>query len=133
MNVSRDLLAGEEVDLAVAVAGLDVGEAVVLVGRRAQRLGEQLEPRELQGELARAGLHDRPVDADQVAEVEVEQAREGVVAEDVDPRHQLHAPRAVDEVEERGLALAAAGGEAAGDARGRPRSPRPRRGPRAAP
>ena len=114
------LLAGEQVDLAVAVTGLDVGEAVVLVGRRAQRLGEQLEAGDLERELARARLHHGPVDADQVAEVELEQPREGLLAEDVDAGHQLHPAGAVDEVEERGLALPAARGEAAGDARGMP-------------
>ena len=34
------VLVGDQVELAVAEAGLDVAEAVVLVGRRAQRLGE---------------------------------------------------------------------------------------------
>ena len=41
-------------------------------------------PVDLQGELAGARLHHRPVDADQVAEVELEQLREGLLAEDVD-------------------------------------------------
>ena len=33
----------DEVDVALAVAGVDVGEALPLVGQRAQRLGQQLE------------------------------------------------------------------------------------------
>ena len=37
------VLARDQIELAVAIARLDVGEAVVLVGRRAQRLGEHLE------------------------------------------------------------------------------------------
>ena len=37
------LLVGDQVELAPAVAGLDVAEPVVLVRRRAQRLGEDLE------------------------------------------------------------------------------------------
>ena len=48
------LLAGHQVELAVAVAGLDVGEPVVLVGRRAQRLRQQREVVELERELAAA-------------------------------------------------------------------------------
>ena len=101
----------------MAVARLDVGEAVVLVGRRAQRLGEQREVVELERELAAARAEDGAVGAEQVAEVEVEQARHPLLAEHVDARVQLHPARAVDEVEERGLALAAARGEPAGDAR----------------
>ena len=37
------VLVDDQVDVALAVAGVDVGEAVPLVGQRAQRLGQQLE------------------------------------------------------------------------------------------
>ena len=100
----------------MAEARLDVGQPVVLLGRRAQRLGQQLVALELERELAAAGAEDRAVGADQVAEVEREQALERLLAEHVDARVQLHPAGAVDEVEERRLALAAAGGEPAGDA-----------------
>ena len=40
-----DLVVGDEVEVAAAVARLDVGEPVELLGQRAQRLGEQLEAR----------------------------------------------------------------------------------------
>ena len=116
MNDGARLLARHQVELAVAVAGLDVGQAVVLVGRRAQRLGQQREAVELERQLAAAGAEHGPVGADQVAEVEVEQARHRLLAEHVDARLQLDPARAVDHVEERRLALAAAGGEAPGDA-----------------
>ena len=68
------VLVRDQVELAVAEAGLDVGQPVVLLGRRAQRLGQQLVALELQRELAAAGAEDRAVGADQVAEVEREQA-----------------------------------------------------------
>jgi hypothetical protein len=110
------LLVGDEVELAVAVAQLDVLEPVALLGRRAQRLREHAEVLEAQRQLAAARAQDRALGTDQVAEVEVQQALEGFLAELVDARHQLDAPRAVDHVEERGLALLAPGGEAAGDA-----------------
>ena len=100
----------------MAVARLDVGQAVVLVGRRAQRLREQREAVEPERQLAAAGAEHGAVGADQVAEVEVEQPRHGLLAEHVDARHQLDPARAVDDVEERRLALAAARGEAPRDA-----------------
>ena len=49
------LLVGEQVELAVAVAGLDVLEAVELLGRRAQRLGEQRPAGRAQASARRAG------------------------------------------------------------------------------
>jgi hypothetical protein len=101
----------------VAVARLDVGEAVVLVGRRAQRLREQREAVDRERQLAAPRAEHGPVRADQVAEVEVEQLRHGLLAEHVHARVELHLARAVDDVEERRLALAAAGGEPARDAR----------------
>ena len=79
-------------------------------------LASSSKPSSLQRELAAAGAEDGAVGADQVAEVEREQALERLLAEHVEARVQLHPAGAVDEVEERRLALAAAGGEPAGDA-----------------
>ncbi len=114
-DVAR-LLVGDQVQLAAAEAGLDVGQPVVLLGRRPQRLGEQRDVLERDRQLAGARADDRAVGADQVAEVEVRQAAELLLAEHVLPAEQLDAPRAVDEVQERGLALPAARGDAAGHA-----------------
>ena len=72
------LLVGEQVELAVAVARLDVGEAVVLVGRRAQRLRQQRPAVDAQRQLAAARAEGRALDADQVAEVEVDEPLVGV-------------------------------------------------------
>ena len=69
------VVVGDEVDVALAEAGVDVGEAVPLVGQRPQRLGEQRELAHLDRELALLGLHHRALDADPVAEVEVVEAR----------------------------------------------------------
>ncbi len=72
---------------------------------------------DLDRQLAAAGLEDRAVGADQVAEVERERARSSASSPSTSrPRLQLDAPGAVDQVEERHLALAAARGQAAGDA-----------------
>ena len=110
------VLARDQVELAVAVARLDVRQAVVLVGRRAQRLAEHLELLDAQRHLAVAAAHRRAVDADQVAEVERRQQLEALLAEDVHAGVQLDLAGAIDEVEERGLAGAAARGDASRDA-----------------
>ena len=91
---------------------------MVLLGRRPQRLGQQHERLDPQRQLAAARDERDPVDPDQIAEVEVQQSRHPVVAEVVDPRLQLDPPGAVDQVQERHLALAAPCREAAGDAVG---------------
>ncbi len=93
-------------------------KAGMLVGRRAQGLAEDLKAVHAQGELAVARAQRRAVDAEQVAEVEREQLLERVRAEHVRARVQLDLAAAVDQVEERGLAGAAAGGDAPGDAMG---------------
>ena len=116
VNSCARLLVGDQVELAVAEARLHVGQPVVLLGRRAQRLGEQLPVVELQRQLAAAGAEDGALGAEQVAEVEVEQRAQRLLAEHVHARVQLHAPGAVVEVEEGRLALAAAGVQAPGDA-----------------
>ena len=52
-------LVGHQVDVALAVAHLDVDQALVLVRRRPQRLAEHLEILERDRELALVGAHDQ--------------------------------------------------------------------------
>jgi hypothetical protein len=104
---------GDQVQLALAVARLDVGQAVVLVGGRAQRLRQHSDTVDQERELAAAGAHRAAVDADQVAEVEREQELELLLPQHVDAGVQLDPPAAVDEIEERRLAGAAARSDAA--------------------
>ena len=70
-NTSRDVGVGHEVEVALAVAGLHVAEAVELLGQRAQRLGEQHPRGDAHDELAAARAQDRALGADEVAEVDV--------------------------------------------------------------
>ena len=131
-NSSRVLLVGDQVELAAAKARLDVAEPVVLVGRRAQRLGEQREVVDAQRQLAAAGAHRDAVDADQVAEVERRRgASKPSWPELVDARVQLDAPGAVDEVEERRAPRSRGAPRAAPRRGGRRRSPPPPPAPRA--
>ena len=110
------LLVGDQVELAAAVAGLGVLEAVELVGRRAQALGEQTPVVDRQRQLAAAaGRHRRPLDPDDVAEVEVDEQLEGLGAEQVLAGVQLDLAAAVAKIEEGGLAVAATGDDPPGD------------------
>ena len=70
---------------------------------------------------AAAGRHRRPLGADDVAEVEIDQQLVGLLPEHVLPGVQLDLAAAVPEVEEAGLAVAAAGDDP-------PRDPVPRVG-----
>ena len=65
-----DLGVGDEIDVALAVAVLDVGEAVPLLGQRAQRLGEQADRRRLDRELAGLGHHGHALGLDDVGDVD---------------------------------------------------------------
>ena len=56
MNSRARLLAGDQVELAVAVARLDVAQPVVLVRRRAQRLGEHARSRRRAATARRARM-----------------------------------------------------------------------------
>ncbi len=111
------LLVGEQVQLALAVTGLDVLEAVELVGRWPQALCQQAPVVDRQRELAAAPRRQRrPLDPDEVAEVEVDEQLERVGAEQILAGVQLDLAAAVAEVDEAGLAVAAAADDPAGDA-----------------
>ena len=98
----------------MAVALLDVCEPVVLVGRGPQRLGQQRPAVDTDRQLAAASAKRRALDADDVAEVEAYQLLVGV-AQHVLARMELDAARAVREIEEGGLAVAAPARQAAGE------------------
>ena len=69
-----------------------------------------------QRQLSAARAHGHAVDADQIAEVEPQQPLHALAAELVDAGLELDAARAVDQIQERHLALPAARGQAPGDA-----------------
>ncbi len=109
------VLVGDQVELAAAVAGLGVLEAVELVRRRAQRFGQQLHPSTSSESWPRRVTIARPVDADEVAEVEVVKQGEGAFAEHVGLGVELDLAGTVAQVDEGGLAVAAAADDPAGD------------------
>ena len=80
-KLRRALLVDDEVGVALAEPRVGVGEAVPLVGHRAHGLGQQLDAVDLDAELALARGHHRALDADPVAEVELAECLEPVVAD----------------------------------------------------
>ena len=69
---------GPQVDVALAVAGVDVGDAVPLVAEAAPGLGEHRPRRDLDRQLALLGLHDLAGGADPVAEADLAEPLEVV-------------------------------------------------------
>jgi hypothetical protein len=108
------LLVRHQVELPPPVAGLNVLEAVEFLGRRPKALGEQLPRVGSDRELAALGGEDRPLDPDDVPDVEGKQALVGV-AELVDSRLHLDLAGAVLQVQEGGLAVPAPRRQPAGD------------------
>ena len=87
-----------------------------MLGRRTQALREQPPAVDRQRELAAAaGRERRPLDADDVADVEVDEQPVGLGAEQVLAGVELDLAGAVAEVEEAGLAVAAAADDPARD------------------
>ncbi len=109
-------LVGEQVELAVAVAGAGVAKPVALVGRWPQRLGQQYAAMHAERQLPTLGYIDRPLRFDDVADVEVHDTLVGLLAKRILAHRQLDLPREVAQVDERRLAVSAPGDDAPGEA-----------------
>ncbi len=109
-----DLGVDNQVEIALAIAGFDVGQAVPLLRQRQQRLGQQLQRFGPQGELAGLGPEGYADDADNVADVELTVESEGCFAELFLGDVYLAATAAVLQLQEGRLAEVAAGHDPAG-------------------
>lgn len=67
------VLVGDEVEVALAIAFLDVGEPMPLLRERAHGLGQERQLVHVNGALARARDERPPRDADEVTQVEIPQ------------------------------------------------------------
>ncbi len=66
-----NLFVGDEVEVALTIADLDIPQAVPLLGQGAEGLGEEGEVGHFHRHLARAGADQGSCRADQVAQIEV--------------------------------------------------------------
>ena len=110
-----DLGVHDEVNVALAITNLAVGEAVELLRQRTQRLGEDLQRGDCQGKLAAARAHDSAGCADDVAKVEKTQELPVLLVKVVDATEKLNLAGIVLYHDKRDLALVADGADAAGD------------------
>src|SRR5262245_44767455 len=96
--------AGDQIYITLPVTQLLVGHAVIFVGHRQQRLGQELKPNHVNRKLA--GLRDeqKTLDADPVANVQLLIQRPGLVAYFVLANVNLQPAQSVREVRECGLA-----------------------------
>ena len=99
----------DQVELALPVAELRVLQPVVLVRRRPQALRQERPALEAKRQLAPLGREDGALGADDVTQVEADQALERLRAEQVLARMELKLSRAIHEVDERGPAMAPPG------------------------
>ena len=109
------LLAHDEVHIALAVLGLGVGEAVELVGQRAQALGEEADLAALDRQLAGLGAEQGAHGADDVADVPALEVGVAFFAQRVAGDVELDAAGEVLDGDEAGLAHHALEHDAAGD------------------
>ena len=109
-----DLGVHDEVNIALAITNLAVGEAVELLRQRTQRLGEDLQRGDCQGKLAAASAHDSAGCANDVAKVEKTQELPVLLVKVVDTTEKLNLTGVVLYHDKRNLALVADGANAAG-------------------
>ncbi len=106
----------EEVDVPLAAALLDVGQAVPLLGRRQQALRQDRQTVGEDGDLARLGSTEGAIDADQVAEVEKSRKRPVRITDLVLADEDLDLLGPVADLEEDDLALTTSKHDPPGDA-----------------
>src|SRR6266498_94067 len=107
-----DRVVGEQIQVTLAIANFSVFQAVPLGGRRTQRLGQDDEAVEFDGNLAGLGGEHRAGHADEIAQVQLREEAVWFLAEDVLLGIELEAPALVLDVDEHTLAHIAVGGNA---------------------
>ena len=105
---------GDQVKVALAVAGLGVLHPVPLVGKGAQRLGEHHQTGHLDARFAGPGRETLTLHTDEVPDVELGSEGKRRLVEFLAVEIDLHASADVGEVEEAALPHVAVGGDAPG-------------------
>ena len=110
-----NVVVGDQVDIALTIAGLLVGETVKLLGQRANGLGQQRRALGGNGKLATLGAHDHAGHAKDIAKVEGLERIPGGLVHIVDAAEQLDLAGRVAHDNEHDLALTALGDHTAAD------------------
>ena len=105
----------DQIEITLAVAGLDVGETVPLLGQRQERLGEEAQGGGPQGELTGLGAKGGAAGADDIADIKPLEEIEGLLADVVAADVDLGTTAAVLHLNKGGLAEVAAGHDPPGD------------------
>ena len=110
-----DLRVGDQVHVALPVAGLHIGQAVPFFRERAQGLAEQRELFHFDRQLVRLGPKERAADTDPVTDVQQFRQGKALITQDVFFQVHLDGIHAVLEGGEGSLAEPAQGGHPAGE------------------
>ena len=110
-----NVVVGDQVDIALTIAGLLVGKTVELLGQRTNGLGKQGRALRGNGKLAALGAHDHAGHAQDIAQVEGLERIPGSLVHVVDAAEQLNLGSRIAHDDEHDLALTALGDHAAGD------------------
>ena len=105
----------DEVEVALAVTDLAVGQAVELLGQRAHRLRQQAHRAGRERELAALRAHDGALRLDDVTKVELAEKSPAVLLHVVHAAEELELARDVLELDEDELSLLAQGANATGE------------------
>ena len=105
----------DEVDVALAIAGLFVREAMELLGERTHSLRKQRKGARSNGELAALRAHDNALDVHDVAQIKVAQKLPIGLGHVVDAAEKLNVGRGVAHHEEHDFALTTLGYNTAAD------------------
>jgi hypothetical protein len=114
VSTSPRLPVDDQVEVALAVDLLGVGQAVPLLGKRPERLGEERRRGHPDGDLAGLRPEERALRADDVAQVELLEGGVGVVADHVLLHVELELALLVEDLDELALAHVPDGHEPAG-------------------
>ena len=117
-NFSRAVI-GDQVQIALPVADLHVGQAVPFFRQRQQRLAQQGQFRDPHGEFAGPGSKQVPGNADEIAQIEQLKQFERPRAHDVELHVNLQSLARAGDVRKPGLAVQAERQDASGHAHGR--------------
>ncbi len=110
-----NVVVGDQVNIALAIAGLLVGKTVELLGQRTNGLGKQGRALRGNGKLAALGAHDHAGHAQDAPRSRALSVFQGSLVHVVDAAEQLNLGSRIAHDDEHDLALTALGDHTAGD------------------